>query len=159
MPAPVLKIKNMRSLTFLFFLGAVSSLYSAAGIKTTHAAPDTELNKVHEPRMKEFAQYYRNGNLKCKTIVIYHNDGSEERVISEAYRKNGTRRYRSVSNNTDLLQYTRYDKQGSMKFERSYSYYPNGILQSVETRKANGDRKLWTDPLPDPPYRNSLQLY
>lgn len=104
------------------------------------------------PHLKEFMDYYRNGSLKRKTIVIYDNNGNEEKTITESYRKDGTRRYRSVMNTSDLLQYTKYDKQGNMKFERSYCYYSNGQLRSVETRRPNGERQTWTEPPPELSY-------
>lgn len=106
---------------------------------------------AHEPHLKEFLDYYKNGNLKCKTIVIYNGGGSEEKTITEAYRKDGSRRYRSVMNSSDLLQYTRYNKQGKMKFERSY-YYSGPFLQSVETRRADGKVRTWTEPPPETDY-------
>lgn len=104
-----------------------------------------------EPHMRELLDYYKNGSLKCKTIAIYNGEGSEEKTITEAYRKDGARRYRSVMNGSDLLQYTKYDRQGNMIFERSYCYSDSGYLLSVETRRPNGERQTWTQPPPEPP--------
>jgi len=119
------------------------------GILTAFSAPAlTRGMSKHEPHMKEFLEHYKNGNLRSKTIVIYDKEGSEEKTITEAYRKDGTRRYRSVMNPSDLLQYTKYDKQGKMRFERSY-YYSGPFLHSVETRRANGERQVWTQPPPE----------
>lgn len=105
----------------------------------------------NEPHMKEFLDYYKNGSLKCKTIVIYNGGEGEEKTITEAYRKDGTKWYRTVMDTSDLLQYTKYDKQGKMKFERSYTY-SGPFLQCVETRRANGDRQVWTQPPPEASY-------
>jgi len=109
--------------------------------------------------MKEFLDYYKNGSLRCKRIVIYKGDGSEEKTITETYRKDGSRCYRSVMNSSDLLQYTKYDRQGKMKFERSYCYSDSGYLLSVETRRPNGERQTWTQASPEPPVSYGMQLY
>lgn len=101
-----------------------------------------------EPHLKEFERYYKNGRLKEKTVVIYDHQGNEEQRITETYRKDGSRKRRNVSNAFHLLEFTKYDKQGNMLFERAYCYYYNGTLASVETRKADGERRVWTAPPP-----------
>ena len=130
-------------IALLFCIGLLSPFSSIQAF----SAPAIRSGILKEgPPLKEFTDYYTNGSLKRKTIVIYDNNGNEEKTITESYRKDGTRRYRSVMNTSDLLQYTKYDKQGNMKFERSYCYYSNGQLRSVETRRPNGERQTWTEP-------------
>lgn|GEM_PF-3430792 len=133
----------MMKTMFLLFSCLISASCLYASDIQSRAAPANE-----QPHLKEFERYYKNGRLKEKIIVIFDNQGDEAQRITETYRKDGSRKQRNVSNAFHLLEFTKYDKQGNMLFERAYCYYYDGTLASVETRKADGERRVWTAPPP-----------
>eukprot|EP01012_Entosiphon_sulcatum_P041434 TRINITY_DN55283_c0_g1_i1.p1 TRINITY_DN55283_c0_g1~~TRINITY_DN55283_c0_g1_i1.p1 ORF type:complete len:150 (-),score=13.06 TRINITY_DN55283_c0_g1_i1:77-526(-) len=99
---------------------------------------------------KEILKYYKNGNLKRRQTVFYTLDGKEYQTIFENFRKNGLRRDTWVMNPVNIIQLTKYDQKGFMKFERNY-YYSGLSLESVETRRADGKISVRYQPEPPPP--------
>jgi hypothetical protein len=101
---------------------------------------------------KERLKYYKNGNLKRRRTVFYTMDGKEYQTIDENFRKSGAKRNCWVMSPGYLIQLTRYNRKGLMKFERNY-YYSGPFLQSVETRRANGKIRVQYQAAPEAPTR------
>lgn len=136
----------------LFYFGLLS------GLPTIHAT-----GSFHEPGINtdepkeefystEILKYYKNGNLKRRRTVFYTMDGKEYQTIDEKFRKSGAKRNCWVMNPSNVIQLTRYNSKGLMKFERNY-YYSGSFLQSVETHRANGKIRVQYQPAPEPPTR------
>lgn len=92
-------------------------------------------------KMKETLAYYKNGNLKYRTLTLFDDNGIETKTTSEVYRKDGRARYTYVSENGQLLNYAKYNKKGKILYERSYIYNFNGFLVSIETKR-DGERRV-----------------
>ncbi len=143
----------MKALYFLLLYGGLLS-----GISTIHATgsfPEHDIN-TDGPKEKFYSterlKYYKNGNLKRRQTVFYTMDGKEYQTIDEKFRKSGAKRNCWVMNPRNVIQLTRYNKEGHLKFERNY-YYSGAFLQSVETCRANGKIRVQYQPAPEPPTR------
>jgi hypothetical protein len=128
------------------------------GFSTIHATGSFSEHDINtdEPKEKFYSterlKYYKNGNLKRRQTVFYTMDGKEYQTIDEKFRKSGAKRNCWVMNPRNVIQLTRYNSKGLMKFERNY-YYSGAFLQSVETRRANGKIRVQYQPEAEPPTR------
>lgn len=106
-----------------------------------HKIPGSHAIAHDTSKLKETLAYYKNGNLKYRTLTLFDDRGLEVKITSEIYRKDGRVRYTHVSENGQLLNYAKYDKKGKILYERSYHYNFNGYLISIETKR-DGERSL-----------------
>lgn len=139
----------MRILFLLMFsLGISAGMSAIPAIARFSKAPVAGDSTKEEFSSREYLKYDKNGNLKRRETVFYKKDGSEYQTVTETFRKNGTKRDCLVMSPANILQLTKYNRKGSMKFERNY-YYSGPFLESVETRRANGKINIWTEPPPE----------
>jgi hypothetical protein len=124
-----------------------SAAHSFSALTTTVDGSEDEVYTK-----KEVTKYYKNGNLKRRRTVFYTADGKEYQTIYEKFRRSGAKRNCWVMNTRNIIQLTRYNREGHLKFERNY-YYSGPFLQSVETRRANGKVRVQYQPGPEPATR------
>lgn len=142
-------MKAVFILLLCFGTWSAFSIRKAESVSEANTARDST-KEAYSP--KEFLKYDKNGNLKRRRTVFYTMDGNEYQTIYEKFRKSGAKRNCWVMSPSHVIQLTRYNRKGLMRFERNY-YYSGAFLQSVETRRANGKVRVQYQPEPEPPTR------
>lgn len=149
-PSPLPKKICMKSVFILLLcFGTWPGFSTSSTTNSVSKAGIARDSTKEEFTSKERLKYYRNENLKRRRTIFYTMDGKEYQTIYENFRRNGARRNCWVMNPSSLIQLTRYNRKGLMKFERNY-YYSGPFLQSVETRRANGKIRVQHQPEPEP---------
>ncbi len=138
----------MKAVFLLLFCFGMVSAFSEIPTTVSFSKANTAKDSTKEEfSSKEFLNYYKNGNLKRRRTIFYTMDGKEHQTIYENFRRSGAKRNCWVMSPGNLIQLTRYNRKGLMRFERNY-YYSGPFLQCVETRRANGKVRVQYQPEP-----------
>jgi len=109
----------------------------AANVKQFKSGLGNLSNNTNLERTKEDIMYYRNGNIKHKTIYFYDPLNTRPYQVTEIrYRKNGNKRNISILDYGVLTRYqARYNKDGIVILEKIYTYNFKNTLIKIETIK------------------------
>jgi len=90
---------------------------------------------------------FSDGSIKSIISAYYDENGREYKRTTIRNRKNGTTKYTIVSSYGQIQYHSRYDKDGTLKVEKIYSYNFRETLICIETKRNGTSRfqRLETD--------------